>query len=110
MDSMELLHKPMALYTPKRAEGEVFYIDRFGNAVTSLEGKSLESVGLTGNARVECGGRRIPLVKTFGQVAPGDPLAYIGSGGRLEIAINGGSVQKILKLRIDSKITVIPSS
>ena len=103
---MELLKKPEALYTPDRAEGQVVYIDHFDNAITSLEGKPLDKSGLGQNLQIVCANLRIPFVKTFGQVARGEPLAYIGSGGRLEIAVNGGSAAQTLKLRIGCKIRV----
>ena len=42
---------------------------------------------------------RLPLVKTFGDVPAGAPLAYFGSGGFLEIAVNGGSAREVLGLK-----------
>jgi S-adenosylmethionine hydrolase len=42
-------------------------------------------------ARVEFGAdRRLPLSRTYAEVPVGEPLAYIGSSGLLEIAVHGG--------------------
>ncbi|MFN4033683.1 MAG: S-adenosyl-l-methionine hydroxide adenosyltransferase family protein [Fimbriimonadales bacterium] len=41
---------------------------------------------------------RLPLVRTFGEVAWGEPLAYWGSNGYLEIAVNGGSAAERLQV------------
>ena len=75
--------------------GAVMHVDHFGNLITNLTSGDL-SVGarIGGKARtvaVLVDGVPIgSLRRTFGDVPPGDPLAYIGSGGFLEIAINGG--------------------
>ncbi len=41
---------------------------------------------------------RLPLVRTFGEVAWGEPLAYWGSNGYLEVAVNGGSAAEQLQI------------
>lgn len=38
----------------------------------------------------------LPLVRTFGEVTWGESLAYWGSNGYLEVAINGGSAAEWL--------------
>jgi S-adenosylmethionine hydrolase len=38
------------------------------------------------------------LARTFSDVAPGEPLALWGSGGRLEVAVNRGSAAVALGL------------
>jgi S-adenosyl-L-methionine hydrolase (adenosine-forming) len=72
-----------------RVEGEVIHVDRFGNLVTSIEGSALGA--LTGRARVRVGRRTVPVVDTYGDLAPGRLGAMIGSSGRLEIAERDGS-------------------
>ena len=67
--------------------GRVIRIDRFGNLVSNIEATSSMP-----RRRVVVNGIEIgPVCKTFGDVGPGKPLAYIGSGGHLEIAIRNGS-------------------
>ncbi len=86
--------------------GEVVYIDRFGNAITNIEAAVVERHC---SARVEVlrAGKRIcDLGDFYGAVPLGKPVAVIGSSGFLEIAVNGGSAAKALKLELGSGITV----
>jgi S-adenosylmethionine hydrolase len=90
-----------------RIEGEVVYIDRFGNAITNLDAEAL-----VGCQRVACeadaNGRRVcPLATSYQAVPAGKPVAVLGSTGFLEIAINGGSAAKRLRLRIGSRISLL---
>ena len=87
-------------------EGEVVYIDHFGNAITNLAGK-----GLRGSDRALCAvyarRRRICPLKAFYQAAaPKTPVAVVGSSGFLEIAINGGSAAEALGLRIGTRVVL----
>jgi hypothetical protein len=67
--------------------GEVLTFDRFGNAITTL----VPARPLVGAAAVEMMGQRFPLVRTYGDVAPGAPLALVGSSGLVELAVRNGS-------------------
>ena len=72
-------------------EGQVITIDRFGNAITnclSLRGGTLE---------VE--GRLLPVRRTYADVAPGEPVALVGSSGLIEVAVREGSAARELGLR-----------
>ena len=81
--------------------GEVVYVDGFGNAITNLPaGRVLAS----GAAKVTAGGKSVPLLACYADVTRGKPVAVIGSSGLLEIAINGGSAAKALKLRRGSRV------
>jgi len=87
-------------------EGEVVYIDRFGNAITNLESRLLE-----GSSRASCevyAKRRwvCPLETFYQGVPPKRPVALVGSSGFLEIAINGGSAAKALGMRIGTRVVL----
>jgi S-adenosylmethionine hydrolase len=87
-------------------EGEVVYIDRFGNAITNLEGRLLEG---SGRASCEVHGKRrwnCPLKTFYQAVPPKRPVALVGSSGFLEIAVNGGSAEKVLSLRIGTRVVL----
>jgi S-adenosylmethionine hydrolase len=87
-------------------EGEVVYIDRFGNAITNLEGRMLE--GSDGASCQICARRRwnCPLRTFYQAVPPRRPVALVGSSGFLEIAINGGSAEKVLGLRVGTRVVL----
>jgi S-adenosylmethionine hydrolase len=97
---------PEALVRRDGVEGEVVYIDRFGNAITNLEGSLV-----TGSARATCEiyarRRRVcPLRPFYQAVAPQTPVALVGSSGFLEIAINGGSAEKALGVKIGTRVVL----
>jgi len=81
-------------------EGRVTHADRFGNVVTNLQTAHVRAVtGASGRCEaVLPDGRRLPVVRTYGDVAPGEPLALLGSDGFLEIAIREGSARETLAL------------
>jgi len=87
-------------------EGEVVYIDRFGNAITNLESRLLESSGRT-SCEVYAKRRWNCPLRTFYQaVPPKTPVALVGSSSFLEIAVNGGSAQKTLGVRIGTRVVL----
>jgi S-adenosylmethionine hydrolase len=81
-------------------EGCVIAIDRFGNAVTNL---------LTlGGGSVEVDGRAVPVRRVYEEVAPGAPLALVGSNGLLEIAVREGSAAARLGLARGARVVLRP--
>ena len=93
---------------PKRSrggiEGEIIYIDRFGNAITNVEAESLKQFG-AGCIEMFARGKRLCQVAQFYQAVPkNQPVAVPGSRGFLEIAVNGGSAERRLSLRIGDRV------
>ncbi len=83
--------------------------DRFGNLITNLR-KTIFDTWLAGRdpqrVRVKIARQDLgPLRRTFAQVRPGEPLAYFGSGGRLEIAVRNGDAKQHFGDR--SKLSVV---
>ena len=77
-------------------EGVVITVDRFGNAVTNL----LAAHG----GVVEVGALRLPILRTYADVAPGTPLALVGSSGLIEIAVRDGNASALLGLGRDATV------
>ena len=70
-----------------RAGRRVVHVDVYGNLVTDVTVDAGAPAG-----RVRVAGRDLgPLRRTFGDVAPGELVAYVGSGGTVEIAVREGS-------------------
>jgi S-adenosyl-L-methionine hydrolase (adenosine-forming) len=85
-------------------EGEIIYVDRFGNAITNITTASLPAREKYG---VFVGRKRVGPVREFYQSVPiGETVAVPGSAGFLEICVNGGSAAKKLKLRIGSGVSL----
>lgn len=67
--------------------GKVIDIDAFGNLVTNIPAEMIPE-----NPVITVCGRKIDgLLKSYADVKEKQPLAYIGSSGTLEIAINRGN-------------------
>jgi len=80
--------------------GEVLYIDAFGNLISDIrEGRLSQFIGKHPFV-IRAGGKTIrSLKKGYWEGKKGEPIALIGSGGFLEIAIREGSAQKVLKVK-----------
>ncbi|HVX38810.1 MAG TPA: SAM-dependent chlorinase/fluorinase [Gemmatimonadaceae bacterium] len=81
-------------------DGEIIILDRFGNAITNV-------LGLRGGV-VEIGELRLPLRRTYAEVAPGEPVCVVGSSGFIEIAVRNGSAAERLGLVRGAPIIVRP--
>jgi S-adenosylmethionine hydrolase len=84
--------------------GTVIHIDHFGNATTNIRQDALREKPAV-NIRVNR--RKIgKLRRTYWDVAPGKPLALIGSSGLLEIAVRDGSAHDDLKIRVGDEVAL----
>ena len=85
-------------------EGEVIYVDRFGNLTTNIEqSRLIRNVGVVtvGKAQI------IGLSRYFGEVPEGRPLALINSFGYLEIAVNRSNAAVQLGVGIGTTVEVL---
>ena len=82
----------------------IAHIDHFGNATTNIPADAL---GRKPHATVHLNRRTIgKLKRTYWDVAPGKPLALIGSSGLLEIAVRDGSAGRQLKLGVGEQVSL----
>lgn len=96
------IHEPAV--EKDRIVGRIVYFDRFGNAVTNIPEALLRNAK---KLRVIAGNYSIDgLASTYNQVKMGDPLAVIGSFGKLEIAIREGSAKEKLFLNLKDEVIV----
>jgi S-adenosylmethionine hydrolase len=97
-------YKKMALPRPKSGEagvkGLVLKIDSFGNLVTNFRAEDLSSEAQNGGGlKMHVGTHAVNrLVDTFARGKAGEPVAYFGSSGYLEIAINKGNASRTLSV------------
>ncbi len=87
-------------YEGKVVVGEVIYVDRFGNLVTNLTAEFVPHYAVLEAESLAIG----PLHSTFGDVPPGSLIAYIGSGGQVEIAVRDGSAARRLGLGVGGRV------
>jgi len=89
---------------PEGLTGQVLTFDRFGNAITNLRTADLSPE----LRRVQVAGREFPVGATYGHVAPGQPVALVGSSGRLELAVREGNARLTLGLSRGSPVVLGP--
>jgi hypothetical protein len=89
-------------YEGKSVIGEVVYVDRFGTLVTNLTRETVPDYAMIEVEGLEIG----PLRRTFGDVPTGGLLAYLGSGGQVEVAVRDGSAARRLGLGVGGRIRV----
>jgi hypothetical protein len=93
VESPVRLHWPAAQAARGELRGEALAADPFGNLLTSIRAADLAGAEV---ARATAGGRPARWVRTFGEGDPGELLAMIGSGGRVEVAVREGSAAAVL--------------
>lgn len=90
--------------------GEVLHVDHFGNLVTTLRRRDLDVAPEAPEAirsawMVVLGDTEIKsLNRTFADVEPGEPLAYFGSDGYLEIAVRDGDAAGRLRATVGTAL------
>lgn len=104
---------PVQLPIPKPAVsneaivGHVIWIDSFGNLITNISHKILESLPEQSSFVIHAGIAKIDCLNhSYAESAVGELLAIIGSTNQLEISINQGDAAQILGLKRGDAITV----
>ena len=96
--------KRFAMPKPKEAEGllkgVVLKVDAFGNLVTNFRLEDLPADLIAkGEVQLQIGNQPVTkLVPTFAHGPAGEAVAYLGSSGYLEIAMNKGNAARTLGL------------
>lgn len=88
-------------------QGWIVHIDRFGNLISNIPAELIkETIGDSG-FRIYVGNTILnSIATTFGSVHDGEPVAYIGSSGKLEIAINKGNAKEMLSVEKGAQISI----
>lgn len=88
-----------------RLVGEVLWVDHFGNAITAIGADAVSEFGP--EVQVKVGALRLQgLRRTFGDVESLTPLAYIGSGGTLELAVRDGDLSERFGIERGSRVEI----
>ena len=93
-------------------DGEVWWVDQFGNAQTNVSPEDLQGVGLSpgGTVIVRVGATRheIPWVTAYGD--GDDPIVHVDSYGMIAIAVPGGRADQALGLAEGVSVGFSPPS
>ncbi|MGH7520329.1 MAG: SAM hydrolase/SAM-dependent halogenase family protein [Gemmatimonadales bacterium] len=80
--------------------GEVIYVDRFGTLVSNIAGHAVQA-----GVRIRVEGTDVgSLSRTFRDVARGALVAFVGSGGTVEIAVRDGSAARLLGVGVGAEV------
>lgn len=89
-------------------QGWVIHIDKFGNLITNISASLIDEVIKSKTTKLYVGNTILDeIVDTFGSVPEGEPVAYIGSAGMLEIAINKGNAEEMLGVQKGAQISLV---
>lgn len=101
---------PEVVAADRSVQGEVVYVDRFGNLITNISREQLapwQGKSGFGPVRIHVGSAEIEgIARVCGDVPKGKPLALFGSAGYLEMAVNGGSALSTLAAPVGARILV----
>ncbi len=102
--SIPEVHSPMK----NAIEGEVIYIDQFGNALTNITRDVLEPLLSSGRRlRIVCKGREVPLKRYYAEAEDDGLYAVLDSFDLLELFVYRGSASKKYGLQIGDTVGVI---
>lgn len=74
--------------------GKVVYIDSYGNLITNVRKQLFNEVGKGRSFRIGFGRKKDDILridKNYGDVPPGERVAFFGTNGLLQIAVNKGA-------------------
>lgn len=112
VDNVVTLDLPTPIVEPERITVHVLMVDHFGNLLTDLHEAPLATwqAGREGLRITVAGQTMHGLHRTFGEVAPGEPVAYIGSSGRLEVAVRNGHAARDLNAKRGDTVLLEPGA
>lgn len=103
IDDPIMISEPLPEKIKNDIIGKVIDIDSFGNLVTNIPADMVKQESKFN----VCGHKITGLSKSYADVNIRQPLAYIGSTGYLEIAINGGHAANFFGALIYEEIKVV---
>ena len=91
-------------------DGEIIYIDRFGNTMTNIHTEKIREV--TGNndtmpLKVLIKGNEIPFKTYYAQVKDTGLYALTNSFGYLELFVRNGNAARTFGIRVGEKVGVV---
>jgi S-adenosylmethionine hydrolase len=101
IDDPVTIEIPEPVVGSKMIKGKIIDIDSFGNLIINIPGDMLGS-----NAKALLKEKRVPIGHTFADVKAGFPIAYVGSLGLMEIAVNQGRADRYFGARVGTKVKI----
>ncbi|MEM1575085.1 MAG: SAM-dependent chlorinase/fluorinase [Nitrososphaerota archaeon] len=109
IDKIVKIQEEKALIEKNRIIAKVLYIDKFGNIITNITKKDMDSLYSSNNIyKVILKGKtmEVPLKKFYSEVPENSPLLVFGGTGFLEISINLGNASKNFGVSIGDYVEI----
>lgn len=103
------LRLPEPVVSDGRIEAHALAVDGFGNVQLDVTHDALAGSGLKLGRAVRVAGREAHFARTFADVPPGGLLLYEDAYRFLALAVNRGSAQAELGLRLDDPVLLEPA-
>lgn len=98
--------RPQPVVTEGRIEGEIIYVDHFGNCISNIRRDHLKRLDCS-HAVVKAGPCACRGISdSYAQLPSGSPAAVISSSGHLEIAVNAGNLHESCGVTRGTVVTV----
>jgi len=99
---------PKAKSTEQAVRGVVLRVDAFGNLMTNLTADEIPAEAIDGGEiKLAVNGKPVGrFARTFASGGPGEPIAFLGSAGYVEIAVNRGSAARTLGASRGAEVTI----
>ena len=107
IDKVNKIDLPKPILSPDgKLTAEIIYVDSFGNLITNVNKEVMDRMKVgTERVSITMGRRRINgICSSYTDVGDNEALAIFGSSGYLEISVNLGSDEDILKLKRGAKL------
>jgi S-adenosylmethionine hydrolase len=91
-------------------EGEVVYIDRFGNLMTNIPAKKINVSGSgepRDRSKVTVRDRDVPMKRYYSEAGDKELCSLINSFGYLELFVNGGNASSDFGINVGEKVKVV---
>ncbi|MCK5536276.1 MAG: SAM-dependent chlorinase/fluorinase [Bacteroidales bacterium] len=109
-DKLNSMYPLLANYMDSTIEGQVIYIDSFGNAITNISKELFENHQKNRKFKILPGTNyyKIKTIsKNYNSIEPGEILGLFNSQNLLELAINKGNITELINLKIYTTIRII---
>jgi len=104
---LEMISLPLPEFEDGVINGEVIYIDTYGNIITNISAGFIEShLGLSDVEVIIKGHSLKGLFRSYASIEPGGVGALTGSSGRLEVAAHEASGAEFLGVNVGDNVRV----
>ncbi|MEX1012012.1 MAG: SAM-dependent chlorinase/fluorinase [Balneolaceae bacterium] len=89
-------------------QGWIVHIDSYGNLITNIPESMVREVASGRRVKIYIGNTILhEMSSTFADVEEGEPAAYVGSAGMVEVAVNKGNAGELLSVRKGAQISIV---